>query len=204
MKNTKYVIMLFILALKLNAQEIGIAPTKIWTNNFEIENPVGVSIYYLHHAGRLALKLEYVSANNERSYFGLLNGGFLIRPEDYLQDNIVSKSTFRAIEISCQIPAVFEILQNNISLGAGISFDKLTRNKAGLSTGKEYNYTEDKHGFFYLISLSRHNILGLPIKLEVLFKHKGLSEGNYATDSDQPFVSAIDVKELQLNFAYTF
>ena len=204
MKKTKYVFILLVLVGSIKAQEIGVAPTKLWTNNYEIENPIGLSIYYLQPIGKLALKLEYVSAKNERNYFGLLNGGFLIRPEDYIQDNITSKSTFRAIEISCQIPKLYGILQNYISIGAGISFDKFTRNKAGLSSGKDYSSSENKYGLFYLVSLSRQNIFGLSIKLEILFKHKGLMVGNYATDTEQPFVSSMDVKELQFNVAYVF
>jgi hypothetical protein len=204
MKKTKYVFILLVLVGSIKAQEIGVAPTKLWTNNYEIENPIGFSIYYLQPIGKLALKLEYVSAKNERSYYGLLNGGFLIRPEDFIQDNISSKSTFRAIEFSLQIPKLYEIHQNYISIGVGISFDKFTRNKLGLSTGKEYSIFENKYGLFYLVSLSRQNIFGLPIKIEILFKHKGLTEGNFATDSEQPFVSAMDVKELQFNVAYVF
>ena len=203
-KMIKYVIILFSLSLNLNAQEIGIAPVKLWTDNYEIENPLGISIYYLQPIGKLALKLEYILAKNERNYFGLLNGGFLISPQDFIQDNILSKSTFRAFEISCQVPGLFEVLQNDFSIGAGISFDKFTKNKIGLNTGKEYTFSEDKYGMFYLVSLSRKNIFGLPIKLEILFKHKGLKGGNFATDSDQPFVSATDIKELQLNIAYVF
>lgn len=186
------------------AQEIGISPTKLWTNNYEIENPLGFSLYYFHPIGRLGVKLEYVSAKNERSYYGFLNGGFLLRPEDYIQDSISSKSTFRAIEFSLQITKIFGAFQYYLNIGAGITFDKFMRDKFGLSSGKKYSTYENKVGLFYLVSVSRQNIFGIPIKLEILFKHKGLMEGNYATDSEQPFVSAIEVKELQFNFAYVF
>lgn len=204
MKKLIFVIVSFFFVVDNYSQEIGISPTKLWTNNYEIENPVGFSIYYFQPIGRLGVKLEYVSAKNERSYYGFLNGGFLLRPEDYIQDSISSKSSFRAYEFSLQIPKLFGVFQNYLNIGAGISFDKFTRDKIGLSSGKKYSSYENKFGVFYSISLSRQDIFGLPIKLEILFKHKGLMEGNYATDSEQPFVSAIEVKELQFNFAYVF
>lgn len=204
MKKLIFVIVYFFFVIDNYSQEIGISPTKLWTNNYEIENPVGFSIFFFQPIGRLGLKIEYVSAKNERSYYGFLNGGFLLRPEDYIQDYISSKSFFRAYEFSLQIPKLFGVSQNYLNIGGGISFDKLTRDKIGLSSGKKYRSYENKFGVFYSVSLSRQDIFGLPIKLEILFKHKGLMEGNYATDTEQPFVSAIEVKELQFNFAYVF
>ena len=204
MKKLIFVVISFFFVTFNHAQEIGISPTKLWTNNYEIENPFGFSVYYFQPIGRLGVKLEYVSAKNERSYYGFLNGGFLLRPEDYIQDSISSKSSFRAIEFSIQIPKIFGAFHNYLNIGAGITFDKFTRDKFGLSSGKKYSTYENKFGVFYLVSVSRQDIFGLPIKFEILFKHKGLMEGNYATDSEQPFVSAIEVKELQFNFAYVF
>lgn len=204
MKKLLFVIITFAYVSFICAQEIGVSPTKLWTNNYEIENPFGFSMYYFQPIGGLGIKLEYVSAKNERSYYGFLNGGFLLRPEDYIQDSISSKSSFRAIEFSLQIPKIFGAFQNYLNIGVGITFDKFTRDKYGLSSGKKFSNSENKFGVFYLVSISRQDIFGLPIKFEILFKHKGLMEGNYATDSEQPFVSAIEVKELQFNIAYLF
>jgi hypothetical protein len=194
----------FIFFINTNAREIGIAPVKIWTDNKEIQNPIGFSIYYFQPIGKFGIKFEYVYAKNSRSYYGFLNGGFLLRKEDYIEDSISSNSIFRAIEFSLQFPKLFEIFQNHLNIGAGITFDKFTGEKIGLSSGREFNSDEDKFGIFYSVSISREKIFKLPLKVEVLFKHKALSSGSYAADAEQPFVGTIDVKVLQINFAYIF
>ena len=198
------VIVIFLFAINLYPQEIGISPVKLWTNNREIENPIGYGIHAFLPMGKFGVKFEYMAAKNERSYYGFVSGGFIISPEDFIQESITSKSSYRAFEFSAHIPRLFEFYQIYLNIGAGMTFDKFTRNKTGLSSGKEYSISENKFGVFYAISLSRYDIFGLPLKMEILFKHKGLAAGNYATDSDQPFVEAMDIKELQLNFAYMF
>jgi hypothetical protein len=204
MKKLLFVITSFIFINNIFSQEVGISPTKLWTDNYEIRNPVGFSVYVMQPVGKLALKLEYVSAKNERNFYGFLNGGFMFRPEDFIRDSISSESSFRAIEFSIQIQRIFDFLDNYFSIGAGVSFDRFTRDKTGLASNKTYSTSEDKFGPFYLISIYRQEIFGLPIKLEILFKHKALAHGNYATDIEQPFASAMDIKELQFNFAYLF
>lgn len=204
MRNIKYLFAALLFFVNSNAQEIGIAPVKIWTDNKEINNPYGFSAYIFQSIDWFGVKIEYVTAKNTRNYYGLLNGGFLTAPEDFLQDSILSKSTFRAIELSVYLTNLFAVFENHLNFGAGISFDKFTRDKAGLTSGKRFEINENKFGIFYAISVSRNNIFNLPLKLELLFKHKGLMSGNYATDTEQPFTGAIEIMELQLNFAYLF
>ncbi|PKL87887.1 MAG: hypothetical protein CVV23_13070 [Ignavibacteriae bacterium HGW-Ignavibacteriae-2] len=204
MRNIKCLFVAFLFFINTNAQEIGIAPVKIWTDNKEIKNPYGLGVYIFQSIGRFGIKAEYVAAKNSRTYYGLLNGGFLIAPEDFLQDSISSKSTFRAIELSVYLTKLLEIFENHLNIGAGISFDKFTRVKTGLTSRKRFETYENKFGIFYAISVSRHNIFNSPLKLELLFKHKGLMSGNYATDTEQPFTGTIGIKELQLNFAFMF
>jgi len=204
MKTIKYLFIACILVIDSNAQEIGIAATKIWTDNKEIENPIGFSIFFFQPIGKLGIKFEYVYAINSRRYYGFLNGGFLLSPQEYIQDSISSKSIFRAIELSFHLPKLFGLLQNYLNIGAGVTFDKFRREKVGLNSGKKFSTYENKFGFFYSVSVSRQDIFKLPIKLEILFKHKGLMSGGFATDTEQPFTGAIDVRELQFNFAYMF
>ena len=204
MKFMIYILASILISANLYSQEIGISPTKIWTDNYEIENPIGFSVYYFQSIGKLGVKLEYVTAKNERNYYGVLNGGFLVGPEDFVRESVVSKSSYSSIEISAIYPKLFELLQNHLNIGAGISFDKFTRDKTGLSYGKTYNDKENKFGLFYMVSISRHNILGLPVRLEILFKSKALLEGNFATDIEQPFTGAISMQELQFNVGYVF
>lgn len=75
----------------------------------------------------------------------------------------------------------------------------------GLNYGKRVALVkEGKFGYFYGISISRGKIFRLPIKIELLFKHKGLIGEMYVTDTIQPFKGEMDIKELQLNISYVF
>jgi hypothetical protein len=204
MKIIKYFLLSMALFFNANSQEIGLAPVKIWTDNKEIENPIGFGIYFFQPISVVGIKLEYVRAKNTRNYYGLVYGGFLLRPEDSIQDSILSNSSFRAIELSLIFPKLFEVFGNQVNIGTGVTFDKFNREKSGLTTGKKFETYENKFGVFYSVSISRRHIFNLPVKLEILFKHKALSDGNLATDTEQPFAEAIDIKELQLNFAYVF
>jgi len=187
------------------SQEIGIAPIKIWTNNIEIGNPAGFGVYFFQPIGRLGIKLEYVlSTGNSRSYYGILNGGFLLSPEEYIYDSVSIKSKFHAFELSLHLPKLFELFKNNFNIGAGVTFDYFSQEKKGLNNGQKLSTDENKPGFFYSFSISRENFFNLPFKLELLFKHKALRSGSFATDTEQPFTDAIDVKELQLNLGYIF
>lgn len=204
MKTIKYLFMILVFVVGINAQEIGIAPAKLWTNNTEIGNPYGVGFYFLQRIGKIALKLEYTTAKNERNYYGLIYGGFLIREEDFIRDNISSKSSLSSTELSIQIPQMVEIYQNYLGMGIGISSDKFTQKKAGLNTGKEFNISENKYGVSVFVSLARERLFGLPLKFTILFKQKNLIGTHYTTDSDQPFEGDISIKELKFNLGYVF
>ncbi|MBU0472584.1 MAG: hypothetical protein KKF62_00325 [Bacteroidetes bacterium] len=197
-------LVIFLFTTNIYSQEIGVAPVKVWTNNYEIENPYGFSIYVFQPLGRLGIKFEYLTAQNERNYYGFLNGGFLVKPEDFIKDSITSKSSSRAFEISLIMSKIAELFGNHFNIGAGVTYDKFSRDKIGLSSGKVFRLSESKYGLFYALSISRENILGFPIKLELLFKHKGLKGGIFATDTEQPFTGSMDVKELQVNLAFMF
>ena len=204
MKIIAYIFIFFLSGINIYSQEIGISFAKVWTDNDEIQNPVGFSVYAFQPVWYFGVKLEYLSANNERNYYGLLNGGFLINPKDFIQDSIFSKSNIQSIEVSLVLPRIFEVFNNYLNVGAGISLDKFSRDKFGINSGKKYSAYDSKIGIFYSISLSHENIFGLPVKIEVLFKHKGLMSGYYVTDVEKPFADLMDIKELQLNLGYKF
>lgn len=197
-------VFILISIISIHSQIIGIAPTKIWTDNSEIQNPFGYSLMYIQKMGRLELKLETVSGETSRRYYGILNSGFLLNPEDYVMEEISTKSTYKSIAFSFVYSEIFSVLDNQFNAGLGISFDRFSRDKTGLNSNQTFGTDESKFGIFYSISLSHQNVFSLPIRLEILFKHKALWEGNYATDIEQPFTGAMDVKELQFIIAYMF
>ena len=204
MKLIKLFLIIFFISASLYSQELGVGLVKVWTDNYEIENPSGYSIFLSQPIGRLALKLEYVSADNQRRYYGNINGGFLIAPQDLSQESILSESTYRGVEGSLQIPDIFSVSKNSLNIGGGVAFDKFTRVKTGLTSLKSYNTSQNKFGLFYSISISHRNLFGFPIKLELIFKQKFLFSSGYSTDTDQPFAASMDIKELQLNLAFRF
>lgn len=186
------------------SQEIGIAPIKIFTENSEIKNPFGFGVYVEQPIWKINIKLEYDYAKSERNYFGLLNGGFLIAPQDFIQDSINSNSSFRSFELSFSVPRLFEVFSNYFNIGGGISLDNFSRDEIGLTTGRKITSADSKFGIFYSISLSRLRILKLPIKLEILYKQKILASGRYATDAVNPFADINSMQVIQINLGYIF
>lgn len=195
----------FIVILLLSAipaQEIGIAPTKIWTDNREIQNPFGYSVYYFQKIWKIGLKAEYVAAKNERKYYGLVISGFLQNPDEVRYENVSSSSDFRAIEFSVIVPDLIQFEGFNFNFGGGLSFDKFKGERYGLESGKEATlFEKNKTGVFYSASISRSRLFELPVKIEFLFKGKSLSGRNFTTDIEDPFAGAIGVYELQFNLS---
>lgn len=195
----------FLYGVTVYSQEIGIATSKIWTNNYEMENPTGYCVYYSQPIGKITLKLGYISANNKRNYYGFLVNGFLIGPDYYSKESVTSKSTYSSLELSINTKNLVEIFGTSFNVGIGISSDKFGCSRRGSDSKREIDVDEEnKLSIFYCISISKKDIFGLPVKLEILMSHKGLKNGNYVVDSEQPFVSLNDIKRLQLNLAYVF
>ena len=191
--------------MNLKSQEIGLSTTKVWTDNSEIQNPFGFSIYYFQPIWKLGLKIEFLTATNERNYYGYLSSGFIANPEEIIIDDVKSKSRIQSLEFSLSIPKIVYVEENYFTLSLGMTRDNFSGERVGLNSGKRVALVkEGKFGFFYGISISREKIFQLPIKIELFFKHKGLICGMYVTDTIQPFKGEMDIKELQLNISYVF
>ncbi|MBI5470910.1 MAG: hypothetical protein HY961_01050 [Ignavibacteriae bacterium] len=197
--------LVLIFAGRVNAQEIGIAPTKIWTDNKEIGNPIGFSVHLFQPIWKIGLKLEYSFARNERSYYGILVSGFMMYPSQYSPEPILSQSSFWSVELSLIIPRIVAYQEFAMNVGGGGSVNRFKGERLGtLSKRKVSLFREDKFGVFYAISVSREKVFGVPLKLEVLFKHKNLMGSVYATDIEQSFEGSMDMKEIQFNISYVF
>lgn len=205
MKKFIILFIVFTLTINIKSQEIGLSPTKVWTDNSEIQNPLGFSIYYFQPIWKLGLKIEFLTATNERNYYGYLSSGFIANPEEIIIDDVKSKSRIQSLEFSLSVPKIIYVEENYFTLTLGMTRDNFSGERVGLNSGKRVALMkEDKFGFFYGISISREKIFQLPIKIELLFKHKGLISGMYVTDTTQPFKGEMDIKELQLNISYVF
>ena len=205
MKTTSVIIIIFCLSVHLYSQEIGISTGKVWTKNYELSNPAGFGVFFSQPIWKFGLRLEYFSANNERNYHGYLVSGFFGPDYQQIKEQVNSKSKYSTFEISFHLRNLFEVLECNLGIGIGISVSKFECTRIGENSGREIKLSnDDKQGIFYCFSFSKENCFGLPVKLEIFFKHTGLFTGYYATDSDLPFIQLNDIKRLQLNLAYIF
>jgi hypothetical protein len=195
----------FISLISLTAQEIGVSAVKIWTGNYEIQNPYGFGISIAQPIWKVGLKAEYISAYNERNYHGYVISGFMAYSNELIQEDVVSKSSYRAIELSLIIPKIIRYEQYGFSLSLGVTFDRFKGDRQGLISDKKVTlFEETKIGLFYGLSVSRERLFNLPIKAEIVFKQKGLLNNISVTDIEQPFENAVDIKELQLSISYIF
>jgi hypothetical protein len=179
--------------LNVSAQEIGISLVKIWTQNKEIQDPLGIGVN---------LSADIL---NERSYFGYITSGFMQYPSPYILEDVRSTSSFSAYEFSINLPSVVRYEEYGLTIGLGIAFDKFTVTRLGLTSGTTIGFNDDaKDGPFFAASISRDHLFWTPLKFELLYKIKSLSNGYYATDIELPFADVKMVQELQLNLVYNF
>src|SRR5690606_29901952 len=124
---------------------------------------------------KLGLKIEFLTATNERNYYGYLSSGFNANPEEIIIDDIKSKSRIQSFEFSLSIPKIIYVEKNYFTLSLGMTRDNFSGERLGLNSENRIALVkEGKFGLFYGISISREKIFQLPIKIELLFKHKGL------------------------------
>jgi hypothetical protein len=175
---TLFVFLIFLfLSLNVSAQEIGISLVKIWTQNNEIQDPLGIGVN---------LSADIL---NERSYFGYITSGFMQYPSPYIPENVGCTSYFSAYEFSINLPSVVHYEEYGLAIGLGMTFDKFTVTRMGSTSGKTIEFNDEtKYGPFFAASISRDHFFWTPLKLELLYKVKSLSNGYYATDVELPFV----------------
>ena len=208
MQNLKFVILClsFILITNLNAQQVSISPTKIWTNNYEINNPVGISVSIFQPIWKLGLKAEFLYASNERNYFGYPIRGYFAEPPEFGPEDVQSTSYLHSYEFSLWIPSIISFSNTvSVNIGLGFSIDRFSAERKGLSSGEVANITSDsKFGYLYSVAIEHKEIFSLPINLSLAFKHKFLSSNQFLTDTEQPFVDAVELKELMFTIGYQF
>jgi hypothetical protein len=183
-----------------NAQEIGIAPVKLWTGNYEFQDPLGVGITISIPVRKLRLSAEYVFAQHERTYSGYLSGGFIVSPLP-ATENVRSTSSLSAYEFSLSVPALLQNSDFGFHLGLGYSFDTYSDERTGLTSGNKVSFGKVvKSGPFFICSAEY--FLLTTLRFELGYKLKILSTGEAATDMELPFESIVTVQELQFNVVY--
>lgn len=196
-------IIMFSTSVETKAQEIGIAPVKIFTDSYEMGNPVGIGFYYMQPIGHFGLRFEYVYAGRTRNYTGQLSCGFMVYPPEYEDENIKSEPSYSSAAIGLYLNKFVSLAGIDLNVGAGVSFDKFECKRTATVTGRQLTITSDKkHGYYFAVSLSGDNIFKLPLKAELQFRLKDVEGTVDATDIEQPFVDIEAVKEISLGIAY--
>ena len=204
MKRNMYILILLILAVNLSAQEVGVSAAKLWSDNYEIQNPTGFSLYLYQQIWKIGIKTEFTLASNERHYYGLLSPGF---PNEYFPESVISHSNYRSIEFALIVPKLINYKSFNFNIGTGIAIGKFSGERQGVNSERKVKlYSENKFGLFYVLSISKERILKSPIKIELLYKHKNLIGTVYVADApagfEQQFQGDINMRGLQINISY--
>ena len=204
MKKWKFIIILFVFSISLNAQEIDISAAKVWTGNYELQDPFGIGISLFQKVSKFGFKFEYLCARNQREFYGRVIYGFL-EPGQYMDENVRSTSYCKTYDLSIVFPSILKI--NKFAVGAGAGFcvaDFCGKREGQISHVRANLFDEAKIGVFYSILISRHFSSRLPVKLELSFKSRGLLTTLAVTDIEQPFFDVDNIKELKLNIVYVF
>jgi hypothetical protein len=80
-------------------QEFGVHASKIFTNNYELENSFGAGIITSIQFKNIKFTLNYSYYQNEREFYGNITCGFII-PESFRKETVISLSNAHSLDIS--------------------------------------------------------------------------------------------------------
>ena len=196
-----FVALIFISNLAFGGS-IGLSLSQMWTDNYELENPIGLSAHFTQSLmKKTRLRLEYSLSMNERNYFGVLVGGFL-SPEDP-QENVRSRSYVKSFEADL-LYDVISTKRLSLGLGGGVHQTSLSANRKGLETGRETNLVgQNKYGVLAVAYIEIDRLLHLPLSFSIMAKYKSSNTSPVPLDTEAPFTSAIQLKLIQFGLSYT-
>ncbi|MCH7612885.1 MAG: hypothetical protein IIB45_05940 [Candidatus Marinimicrobia bacterium] len=203
----KNILAIIVLISFVSNQEIGIIGSKSWTNNQDIENPLGFGLYIAQPLfQKLHVRLEFSRHTNQRKYIGTTYDG---GPVGYNSKTELIKSY--AYINSLELSFIYSVLESkyfNLKIGPGINTNSLDANKKGMETGRPVAVLGvDKFGLSLLINIVTNELKFVPLRLNCLYKRRYLGyigATRVATDIENPFEDLIDISELQLGLSYSF
>lgn len=187
------------------SQELGLSFSKLWTNNYELENPEGFGIYILQPVifSNLRLQVEYTYFQNKREYFGYLVGGFLPYPVPE-KERIISNSYLHSIELSIR-PTFLKSKYINGSLGLGISHNIMGGKREALTTKRKADlYGGSKFGVALAFYLETEKIHSFPLNVFLSGKFKYIRSSIQPTDIEAPFSLEITSYIIQIGVFHKF
>lgn len=207
LKKIFYAVLLFLILFpaQYKAQELGVIADKIWTDNYEMGNPVGIGFYYMQPIGRFGIRVEYIYAGHSRHYTGQLSYGFMLYPPEYADENIKSEASYSSAAVGLYINKFVTLAGIDFNFGAGISIDKFECKRTATVTGRQSTISPDKkYGYYFAASFSKEYIFKIPLKVELQYRLKAIESSVYTTDIEQPFIGINGVKEVSVAVAYLF
>ena len=186
-------------------QDIGIHGVKSWTDNYEIENPLGVGFFISLpiKENLFRINFDYTYLKNTRKYTGRIISGFIPVDQFSEVENIESSSFQNSYNISFLI-RTYSWESNLLFLGLGFNVSRFDGHRKGLSTGIERDLWEsNKHGLLFSLSFVKIDIISSRINMMANIKYKLLGGGNFATDIENTFSDEMEIIEVQLGLSYT-
>lgn len=186
-------------------QEIGIAGSKSWTNNQDLENPLGFSLYLSQPLfQKLHVRVEFSRHTNQRKYIGITDEGGPVG-NNSKTELIKSDAYINSIELSFICP-IFETNYLNVNIGSGISTSSLDANKKGTETGRPIGVLGvNKVGLSLILQFETKQFTSFQIYPNFLFRYKYLSPAfSEATDIENSFNNPFMLSELQIGLSYSF
>lgn len=204
----KTLLVLILFSCTLRAQEVGFSAIRMWSDDFQLNNPSGFGIHLSIPVKNIAIQAEYNYGNCERNYSGYISPGFFVLPHDRpVFESIIGKSKIRSYDISLYITDITRLTNPlQLNAGAGIGINNLEGYRKGLISGEEVTFQKTgRIGILLSASVSYKRLFNLPVKLELQFRQKIIpGDGSIITDSENVFSDAISLKQLSFSISYLF
>lgn len=197
-------LIIFILPNLIFSQKVGISISKLNTNNYEIENPFGLSINLSQKLIKdNFIKLEYIYNKNTRNYEGFLEPEIFTNPPQLrLSEQIESKSYIHNLEVSIY-HSLINIRENKFGIGFGLNtsiFDGIR--KVIYSDNKQNLKRIEKFGYLVYLYSDFGKLQNIPICFNIVAKYKYLFDSGIITDIENTFNKDMKIIELQIGLTY--
>jgi hypothetical protein len=203
MKTNCLLLLIFLYLEASPCQEIGIVASQTWTDNAELQNPVGFGVYLATNPSKpICFRITYEYLSNRRVYEGFMVGGQL--PTNAVFEQIQSSSHANLWKLNL-LAVPLQYRSTSFAIGAVMSTNFYSGNKKGALTGKSFDSINgQKFGIGYVFQIHIFPLESLPIAIGISASREFLGYSNMATDTDAPFAASMSTTNIQLAAGYSF
>lgn len=207
MRLFKSIFVVLLLFNSISAQHLGISFSKLWTDNYELENQNGFSINISQTFVKyFEVQFEYSKFENRREFFGHLIAGFLPVPPspEVAREIVQSEARLQVYDISIKY-YILKLDNLSAAFGIGFSLNMMDGRRFGTETGRTATlFDEDSFGVSGILYLESRAIKILPATLYLTIQKKQISSGVQPTDIESPFSNSLDTWVLQTGIKFKF